>query len=434
MLGLAITLAAVAVFSAYALRQIAGLRELQTRTVDRNRKDSLQLLRIQNDLHSLGLLMRDMLDGYEPYPLEAWRGPFERIRVDLDDALKMEAQLAPAARSADKQQYVSSKMAQFWTSMEQLFAIARTGDAQKARMFIRTSLQAQQAALTNTVARLLVENNETEQQAVEQIQQIYSGVERQIYIFLAAMLVTISLTSLYMIRSNRRIFDRLAVLSDHRSELARKLISVQEEIFHSISRELHDEFGQILTAIGAMLRRAEKKGLPPDSPFREELQEVRAIAQSTLEKIRSLSQSLHPTILDDRGLEEAIDWYLPTFEKQTGIAVKYEKTGASPEVPDRVAINVYRVLQEALNNVARHSESPVAWVRVRYSAESIELEVEDRGIGISQSNGAVRHGTGLVAMRERAELLHGTIEFLRPGDKGTLVRVRIPLGEAVIHE
>lgn len=433
MMGLAVTLAAVAVFSAYALRQIAGLRELQTRTVDRNRKDSLQLLRIQNDLNSLGLLMRDMLDGYEPYPLEAWRGPFERIRVDLEDALRMEAQLAPAARSADKQQYVSNKMAQFWTSVEQLFAIARD-DARKARTFIRTSLQAQQSALTNTVARLLVENNETEQQAVEQIQQIYSGVERQIYVFLAAMLVTISLTSLYMIRSNRRIFDRLAILSDHRSELARKLISVQEEIFHSISRELHDEFGQILTVIGAMLRRAEKKGLPPDSPFREELQEVRAIAQSTLEKIRSLSQSLHPTILDDRGLEEAIDWYLPTFEKQTGIAVKYEKTGAGAEVPDRVAINVYRVLQEALNNVARHSESSVAWVRVRYSAESIELEVEDRGVGIPQSNGAVRHGTGLVAMRERAELLHGTIEFLRPGDRGTLVRVRIPLGEAVTHE
>ncbi len=429
LIGLAVTLAAVATFSLYALRQISGLRDLQTRTVDRNRKDSLQLLRIQNALHSLGLAMRDMLEGNEGYAIEASRGQFNRIRVDLEDAMRTEAQLAPIARTKDKQLYVSEKMAQFWTSADQLFALAAQ-DEKKARSFIRNSMQAQEAALTNTMARLLVENNEAEQQAVGQIQEIYNRVERQTYIFLVAVLLAISVTSLYMIRSNRRVFERLALLSDHRSELARKLIAVQEEILHSISRELHDEFGQILTAIGAMLRRAEKKGLPPDSPFRAELHEVREVAQSTLEKIRSLSTSLRPTILDDGGLEQAIDWYVPLFEKQTGIRVKYEKTGESPQVSDRVAINVYRVLQEALNNLARYSESPMAWVRVRYAPERLVLEVEDHGRGIPSDPGAgPRRGTGLVAMRERAELLHGKIEFLRPGEKGTLVRLEIPLGE-----
>lgn len=427
LLGLAITLAAVAVFSLYALHQIAGLKDLQTRTVDRNRKDSLQLLRIQNDLHTLGLTMRDMLDGYEPYPLQAWQGQFQRLRVDLEDALRMEAQLAPGPRTP-QQHYISSSLAQLWTSVDQLFSMAQAKDPGKARMFIRTSLQAQQAALSNAVARALVENNEVEQQATAQIQGIYERVERQIYYFLAAVLVAISLTSLYMIRSNRKVFERLELLSDHRSELARKLISVQEEIFHSLSRELHDEFGQILTAIGAMLRRAEKKGLPPDSPFRVELQEVREIAQATLQKIRSLSQVLHPTVLDDGGLEEAIDWYLPTFQRQTGITVKYEKKGTSPAIPDRVAINVYRVLQEALNNLAKHSESQMAWVRVRFSDERLELEVEDHGVGLPETDGG-RRGTGLIAMRERAELLHGTIEYLRAGEKGTLVRLQVPLAE-----
>jgi signal transduction histidine kinase len=429
LVGLAITLAAVAVFSLYSLRQIAGLKDLQARFVDRNRKDSLQLLRIQNDLHTLGLAMRDMLDGYEPYPLEAWRGQFNRIRIDLDDALKIEARLAPGSRTA-QQQYFSASLAQLWTSVEQLFTISRSGSAAQARMFIRTSLQAQQAALTNTVARLLVENNEAEQQAAAQIQSIYDRVERQIYYFLVAVLLAISVTSLYVIRSNRAIFDRLALFSDQRSELARKLITVQEEVFHSLSRELHDEFGQILTAVGAMLSRAERKGLPADSPFRVELQEVRAVAQSTMDKIRSLSQVLHPTILDDAGLEKAIDWYLPVFEKQTGIVVKYEKTGTSPPVADRVAINVYRVLQEALNNLAKHSQSHTAWVRVRFAADRLELEVEDHGVGIPDANGAgLRRGTGLIAMRERAELLHGKIEYVRPGDRGTLVRLIIPLTE-----
>lgn len=430
LIGLAITLAAVAVFSLYALRHIAGLRDLQTRTVDRNRKDSLQLLRIQNALNSLGLAMRDMLDGYEPYPLEAWRGQFNRTRVDLEDALRIEAALNPMPKSPRKR-YIANALGQFWTSVDQLFAIDQRSGAAQARMFVRTSLQAQQAALTDAVARALVDNNTVEEQAAAQIQLIYARVERQIYYFLAAVLVAISLTSLYTIRSNRRLFDRLAILSDHRSELSRKLITVQEEVFHSLSRELHDEFGQILTAIGAMLSRAEKKsGLPPDSPFRTELAEVRQVAQSTIEKIRSISQVLHPTILDDGGLEKAIDWYLPTFQKQTGIAVQYEKTGTSSDIPDRVAINVYRVLQEALNNLAKHSAAQTAWVRVRYEPERLRLEVEDHGSGIPGGNGArVRQGTGLIAMRERAELLHGTIEYLRPGEKGTLVRLEIPLGE-----
>jgi signal transduction histidine kinase len=429
MVGLAVTLAAVGVFSLYTLRQIAGLKELQTSTVDRNRRDSLQLLRIQNDLHSLGLAMRDMLDSDEPYPLEAWRGQFNRIRLDLDDAIKTEAQLSPAQRDPGRQQYVANSMAQFFTSVNQLFALAAESEP-KAKQLIRTTLQAQQAALTNTVARLLVENNEAEQQAMLQIQTIYERVERQIYIFVAAMLLAISLTTLYLIRSNRLIFNRLALLSNHRSELARKLITVQEEILHSISRELHDEFGQILTAIGAMLRRAEKKGLPSESPLREELHEAREVAQATLEKIRSLSQVLHPTILDDGGLEKAIDWYLPTFQKQTGIAVKYEKTGAPPPIADRIAINVYRVLQEALNNVARHSQSQVAWVRVRFAPDRLHLEIEDRGVGMPPDGDASsRRGTGLIAMRERAELLRGRIEFLRPGEKGALVRLDVPLTE-----
>jgi signal transduction histidine kinase len=430
LVGLAITLAAVAVFSLYALHQIAGLKDLQTRTVDRNRKDSLQLLRIQNDLHTLGLTMRDMLDGYEPYPLEAWRGQFQRIRVDLDDAIRIEAQLAPGTRTP-QQQYVSSSLGQLWTSVEQLFTISREGNPAQARTFIRTSLQAQQAALTSAVARILVENNEAEERAAVRIQSIYARVERQTYYFLAAVLLAISLTSLYMIRSNRAIFDRMTEISVHRSELARKLITVQEEVFHSLARELHDEFGQILTAIGAMLSRAERKGgLPPDSPFRVELREVRAVAQSTIEKIRSLSQVLHPTVLDDGGLEKAIDWYLPTFQKQTGIVVQYEKTGTSPLVPDRVAIHVYRVLQEALNNLAKHSKSQTAWVRVRFSEDRLQLEVEDHGVGIPESNGSSqRRGTGLVAMRERAELLHGRVEFLRPGERGTLVRLDVPLAE-----
>jgi len=429
MAGLAVTLAAVGVFSGYALYQIRGLEDLQTRTVDRNRKDSLQLLRIQNDLNELAIAMRDMLYGDEPYPLVAWKTQFESKRADLEDALRLEARLAPVHLDPNRQQYLANALAQFWTSANRMFEAAGQNREREARDMIRASLEPQQGALTSAVARLLVQNNEVEQEAAARIQGIYHGVERNVYFFLVATLLAIFGTTLYLIYSNRRLFEHLAAVSEQRSDLARKLITVQEETLHSLSRELHDEFGQVLTAIGAMLRRAEKR-LTADSPFCTDLREVREVAQATLERTRSLSQLMHPSILDEGGLEKAIDWYLPVFEKQTGIKVRYEKQGASPVVTHRVAIHVYRVLQEALNNLARHSGSPQAVVRLGFPPGRLQLEVEDRGSGMPERNGAGRRGIGMTAMRERAELLQGSFEVLRPNEGGTLVRLDVPLTDA----
>jgi len=422
-LGLIVTLAAVVVYSWYITRQLSGLRELQNNLVARNRKDSLQLLRIQNDLNSLGLAMRDMLDNTEPYPLTAWSAQFQRVREDLDDALRVEGQVAIGDRTPEQRQFLSQQMAQFWAAVDRTLALARDGKEAEAREQIRISLQARQAALSTAVARLLVQNNESEEQATLQISEIYDRVQRQVYIFLSATLVAIVLTSVYLIYSNRRLFAQLATLSEQRSDLAQKLISTQESTLRHISRELHDEFGQILTAIGSMLGRAGKQA-PPGSPLRTDLEEVRGIAQNTLDSIRSLSQALHPVMLDESGLVSTLEWYLPTVERQAGIDISYEKSGDPYTVDGNAAVHIYRVAQEALNNVTRHSGAREAWVRLRFQPESLELQVEDHGKGFVP--GGTRQGIGLVAMRERAELLGGKIEFVTPPGGGTLVRLQVP--------
>ena len=411
-------------YSGYITRQISGLRELQNNLVDRNRKDSLQLLRIQNDLNSLALAMRDMLDNDEPYPLTAWSAQFHRVRTDLDDALRREQQVAPVNRTPDQEQYLENSVVQFWDAVDRTFALAHDSNQTEARTQIRISLRARQEALSTAVSRLLVQNNESEEQAALRIAQIYDRVQRQVYLFLTATLIAILFTSLYLIRSNRRLFAQLAALSEQRSELAQKLISTQESTLRHISRELHDEFGQILTAIGSMLSRA-RNHVPEDSPLRAELREVSEIAQSTLDKVRSLSQALHPVMLDESGLESTIDWYIPVVERQTGIAISYEKSGTAFPVDGNVGVHIYRILQEALNNVARHSGTRQARVRLRFLAEALELEVEDHGRGFVEQS--ARSGIGLVAMRERAELLGGSIEFLKPPEGGTLVRLKVPI-------
>src|SRR5436305_9284398 len=165
--GLLITLAAVVAHSAYVTNRIGSLRRLQNNLIDRNRKDSLQLLRIQNELNSIGMSMRDMLDT-EPldqgqrYPLTAWRPQFERMRVDLDDAFRREQQVSPEGRTADQQQYLLTSLGQFWNGVEQAFNLARHGQEKQAREQVRMGLQTQLAALTTSIARQLVQNNESE--------------------------------------------------------------------------------------------------------------------------------------------------------------------------------------------------------------------------------------------------------------------------------
>ena len=113
LLGLVITLAAVLAYASYITIQLSGLRKLQSEMVDRNRKDSLQLLRVQNDLNSIALAMRDMLDTTEPYPLTAWTAQFERIHQDLDAGLKLEESLAVANRTPDQRRRIRNHGAWF---------------------------------------------------------------------------------------------------------------------------------------------------------------------------------------------------------------------------------------------------------------------------------------------------------------------------------
>lgn len=422
-LGLLITLIAVIAYAGYISVQISGLRKLQSDTAEQYRKDSLQLLRIQDDLNSLGLAMRDMLANDEPYPLSAWASQFERVRADLGDALRLEGQSSAVHRTPEQIQFLSNSFAQFWDAVDRTFALARDGKEKEARDQIRVSLQARQASLASTVARQLVENNVGEEQAARQVSQIYDRVQRQVYFFLSAILAAIVLTSLYLMRSNRRLFAQLDALSSQRSDLAQKLIATQESTLRYISRELHDEFGQILTAIGSLLSRSEKR-LPQNSPLGVDLHEVREITQRTLDSVRTLSQALHPVMLDEAGLESTLEWYVSAVEKQTGVVVKYEKTGTPFTLDGGAAIHIYRVLQEALNNVARHSGAKEAWVRLHYLGDFLELEVEDRGAGLSAQPS--KRGIGMVAMRERAEILGGRIEFAQPASGGTLVCLRVP--------
>ncbi len=422
--GFVLTLLVIGAYAAYTLRIVSSMRATQTQTIDKNRLAALQLLRIQTELNSLALALRDLSDPASTYPLTAWRAPLARMRFNLDDAIRREATLA-TTRPASQTQYLQSSAADFWRQVDTLLSIADAGQTARARELARTTLEPRQEALSALAARLLISNNEQDSQLAAQLQSRYDEIERNAWLFLGIAILLIAANSILLIRANRKLFDHVSALSTQRSELARQLISTQESTFRAISRDLHDEFGQILTALGAMLRRARTHA--PDTSFTTQTQEATTIVQDTLDKIRTLSQSLQPVILEEQGLLPTISWHLAQFEKHTGITVTYTPptTDSLPLDPAR-AIHVFRILQESLNNVARHSQATTVTILLTLTATTLTLTIEDPGRGITPTS---RPGIGLAAMRERALILGATLDIVPVPTGGTRVTLReVPLG------
>lgn len=401
--GLGFTLAVIGAFAAYTLYSVGRMRQVQTDVVERNRRAALQLIRIQSDLNSLALALRDVADNNEQYPVSAWRAPLTRIRANLQDAIDKEQSLTQD-RTPEQSAFLKNSFADFWQATERLYA------SSTPNTYVRQQLQPRQEALAAMTARLLVEKNDQESRAATEVARIFDEIERNGYIFLAVSALLVALMSWNIIRANRQLFEQMA-------ELARQLITTQETTFRSISRDLHDEFGQILTALGAILSRAGKQD--------EQVKEAAVIVQGTLERIRHLSQSLQPVILEEQGLQAAIEWHIIAFEKQTGIQVRYQPPPRPLQVPGHSAIHIYRILQESLNNVARHANVNEVQVAIELEEANFTLRIEDAGPGFTKPG---RAGIGLAAMRERAALIGASLDIgPGPASKGTRVKLRAPL-------
>jgi signal transduction histidine kinase len=424
--GLVVSLLTIAGVGLYTAHEIRQLRDEQIAISDRNRKDSLQLLRIQNNLATLATSMRDMADRTEPYPLVAWRQTFDRLRADLAQALALEQTLAPAERPAAQQDRLVASVTRLWAQVDQMFAAAEHGHDDQAISILRSTITPQHMELVGTVSQFLVLNNRVQEEAAVRNREIYERVEREIDVLVIALLLVVAVTGAYIIRANQRAFEQVERLSGELRSLSWRMLRMQEDLQQEFSRELHDEFGQIFTAVGTLLGRV-KRNLPPESPLVTDLEEVRGIAQETLEKIRVQSRLLHPVILDDFGLEKALEWFVEQFGRQHGIDAKFESRGPIGVVPPEATIHIYRIVQEALTNVSRHSGAKEARVRLGQRDGWVELEIEDHGRGLPQGSDGVERGIGLVSMRERAELMRGTFA-LRPAPTGGLVvSVRVPI-------
>jgi signal transduction histidine kinase len=442
--GLCITLAIFLVFAFYTIREIRWLEDFQANVVQKNRKASLQLLRLQDDVFQLAVSLRDMTLPESRYPIYYWKGEFTRLHQDANEALALEGQYAVATPAGNvMRRQLRDLLDDFWQSSDVVFTLADQGHEATARYAIRAELEGKRDTIARIVSRLLTLNDQAQAEAGERVSLVYGKVKKDILGLIGILFLVALSTSLYTLQANRKTFERLHHLaerlqtqSEQLSNLSWKLIEVQEETLKRVSRDLHDEFGQILTALGAMLSRAEQKGLAKDSVFVEEVQKVKQIVAETLESVRNSSQLFRPAILDDFGLEQTLEWFVQQFSRQTGIQVHFERELAEGFFPREDAIHIYRILQEALNNVARHSKAQEAWVTLRENGDELGLEIRDNGAGFdagSELERAPGDGIGLMGMRERAQHLNGTFTVRSVPGGGTVLNVRIPVHRVALR-
>jgi signal transduction histidine kinase len=607
--GLCITLSIFGVFALYAIHEVRWLEDFQVNVVQKNRKASLQLLRLQNDAYFLAIALRDMTLPESRYPIFYWRGEFTRVRDDIREALALEAQYAqPTPAGDEKRAQLRHVLDDFWETADQAFTLADEGHEATARYLIRSQLESKREVVSQIVAHLLTLNDQAQTEAGQRINLVYGKVKSDILLLIGILFLVALATGLYTLQANRKTFESLhhlaeklqvqnqqlaalydaihtvsqeqepiKVLQDACEQLSRalnvqrvlflkyqpeearflreaacglgpeetrdallesalagllsssdpdkpfvfaakprsaetpipalasseylalplrfgpdlfgafalgrdeglwplgeedlrlaskiveatlgplrnaqlleqlkaqseqlrklswKLIEVQEETLRHVARDLHDEFGQILTAIGVMLGRAGQKGLDKESVFVHDVQQVKKIVEDTLQTVRDRSQIFRPAILDDFGLEQTLEWFVQQFSHQTGLRVQFQREMIDGFFPSEEAIHLYRIVQEALNNVARHSKAQEAWVVLKERPGELSLEIRDNGAGFdlgSQMNRTTGEGLGLMGMRERAEHLQGTLSIASAPHKGTVVQVRIPLKRPAVR-
>ena len=232
-------------------------------------------------------------------------------------------------------------------------------------------------------------------------------------------------------RENERRYQE--VLNAHSSleQLSAKLVDAQEMERRTISRELHDQVGQTLNAVLVEAANLAKRIQPDDAVSLHSLDNIRKFADSSVNSIRDIALLLRPSMLDDLGLIPALDWQAREVARRSGMKVEVKAENVADSLPDDMRTCIYRVVQEALQNVSRHSAAKSAVVTVRQDQDSLFLSVEDDGSGFD--SGKMR-GLGMLGMEERVRQLGGHLEVSSAPGKGTVLRVTLPIPVAAVTE
>lgn len=394
-----------------------------------NSERSLQ--QIRSDVQVSGLLVRDFLLD----PQESRSVPYkERLlanRAEMSGQLaRLESTIAPEQKP--KLALLRNQLQAYWDSLEPIFGWTPGQKQSQSSSFLRnTVIPRREAALGLAVEieRLNEANFRSNQAEIEKSRNQY----QRFFFNTAALALLLALAVAVVVVVRVSQLERGASVQQSRTEAAEKelrdlslkLVKAQEEERRSISRELHDEVGQMLTGLRMELSTLQRFHAAPEQDFEVRIQECRVLLEQSLQAVRDLAMGLRPSMLDDIGLGAALEWQAREFARRYDIPVNVELEATLDQLTETQKTSIYRVVQEALTNCARHAHARSIGIRLKRAGETLELAVADDGVGLQK--GGPAQGLGLIGIQERIRELGGAFSIVPGVASGTVLAVSIPL-------
>jgi signal transduction histidine kinase len=283
--------------------------------------------------------------------------------------------------------------------------------------------------LAREVAKLNKENLDRERQRIRRSQEVLHSFLLKMMGFALSLGTVVALVTIYRVAVLERRHDeqthRIEEAENNLRRLSRRLVQAQEVERKALSRELHDEVGQMLTALGIELANLQSLRSSDEGAFRSRVDNAKRVTTEAVRAIRDLAMGLRPSMLDDLGLAPALEWQGREFSRHTGVPAVITVDGTLDDLPEAHRTCIYRVVQEALTNCAKHAKAKNVLVFVHRSGEFVEAVVQDDGVGFNAASRA--GGLGLLGVEERVQELEGTLGITSQPGKGATLRVQIPV-------
>lgn len=379
--------------------------------------------------------VRDALLDPDPVATDNYRRQLHETYAAVDRALQQYVPVLDSSAESGRVDVLRREIDDFQTTMREVLASDRRRWPSEARLILNRRVVPRREVVIRVSEEVQALNRRTFIQQQAEIANVYSATQQRVWwqlgLALAAGLGIALLATLYAGRLENRLQRQRSIEAQNTRDLQRlsaKLISVQEDERRSIARELHDEVGQVLTAIKVELAVAQRTIEAARGPAGL-LDDAHRITDGALHTVRDLSHLLHPALLDDLGLPAAIDWYLQGFGKRHGVRVDLLHDRMDDRLQPETEAAAYRIVQEALTNVARHARATTCRVYLQRLANTVLITVEDDGTGfdpVEAEQAGARRGLGLISIRERVAQLRGTVRIESAPGKGTRVTVELP--------
>ena len=378
--------------------------------------------------------VRDALLDPDPATAESYRRQLQDTYRAVVDALDQYVPVVDSPAERERVARLHTEIDDFRSTMMDVLSTDSSQWRNEARLLLRSRIVPKREVVIRVSEEVQALNRAEFVQQQTRIADVYRATQRRGWEQLGFALAASFGIALFATRYASRLEDRLRqqMAKDEEStrtlqRLSSQLINAQEEERRSIARELHDEVGQVLTAIKVELALAER-AIEADGGRAHVLQDARSIADGALHTVRDLSHLLHPPLLDDLGLPAAIEWYLRGFSKRHGIRVDLLHDPMPERLTPDIEAAAYRIVQEALTNVAKHARATVCRVYVQRLPNTLLITIEDDGVGFDPAAvaRAADRGLGLVGIRERVAQLQGTLRLESAPGKGTRLTVELP--------